>query len=164
MEVASSIAAIRVAQRTDGYIHTHTNLNTPMQTLLRTHAWTQTNTLLLALGMYCIVFSFSMINEAEAIHKKAKNKRSLSLITLPATIKLPSPTIVQTDESRISFVFATLITGCCFRSASWQKVVQRSAFLDRNVTSKVPFTSLDYFKITSLKSLHFIKSNTFCQY
>lgn len=98
MEVASSIAAIRVAQRTDGYIHTHTNLNTPMQTLLRTHAWTQTNTQLLALGMYCIVFSFSMINEAEAIHKKAKNKRSLSLITLPATIKLPSPTIVQTDE------------------------------------------------------------------
>ncbi len=94
-----------------------------------------------------------MINEAEAIHKKAKNKRLLSLITLPATIKLPSPTIVQTDESRISFVFATLITGCCFRSASWQNVMQQRAFLDRNVTSKVSFTSLDYFKITSLKSL-----------
>lgn len=44
MEVASSIAAIRVAQRTDGYIHTHTNLNTQMKTLLRTHTHTRMDT------------------------------------------------------------------------------------------------------------------------
>ncbi len=140
--MASSIAAIRVAQRTDGYIHTHTNLNTPMQTLLRTHAWTQTSTQLLALGTYCIVFSFSMINEAEAIHKKAKNKRSLSLITLPATIKLPSPTIVQTDErfslrsSRV--VVSGLLAGrkLCNRERSLTEMLLQKCHLHHWPTSK----------------------------
>lgn len=59
MEVASSIAAIRVAQRTNGYIHTHTNLTTPMQTLLGTHTDTYKYT---TVGprhvLYCILLLY----------------------------------------------------------------------------------------------------------